>query len=340
MSRQRQILLYVSELASLAGEETHFKSRGDAIYDVMKRNNMPHPDDKAVAQKRKDAERLSNEASRLSKKTRQYREDVERIAANTSVMGRSIESAPATTTISDLKRMIAMRNEARKQEETLIAKLVETVKEKQQTETKMKAAADLLRKDKLQQRSIVQQTVNKVLALEPATVAPVVTATAITAPSQAVMETITPEIRSEIRKELRSRAMQSSGKHYEAKDIARERPQAQNSQKGYSKCFCTKKSGIPFKIFGRIDAMQGGKLCEFKRRMNRLFEDVPHYELPQLYGYMVVTGIYAIEQIETYRDKSLTHDVTFDPEQWNTYLNNIDDAVEEMQRLAASANPL
>lgn len=74
-------------------------------------------------------------------------------------------------------------------------------------------------------------------------------------------------------------------------------------------------------------------MVEYKNRMHRLFARVPDYELPQLYVYMALTSSTRAKQVEQWGDDTLVHEVHFDDKEWESILEDVSNAVDEMIRI-------
>lgn len=112
---------------------------------------------------------------------------------------------------------------------------------------------------------------------------------------------------------------------------------AHHSQQAVKKTFTTQR-GNEYVLFGRLDGYDPKDACvvEYKNRMHRLFARVPDYELPQLYVYMALTSSTRAKQVEQWGDDTLVHEVHFDDKEWESILENVSNAVDEMIRIDGS----
>ena len=74
-----------------------------------------------------------------------------------------------------------------------------------------------------------------------------------------------------------------------------------------------KSIGDGVRIAGRVDGMNElGEIIEVKKRMHRLFKDVPKYEMVQMYIYMFLLNKPDCVHIQKYNQKSVETEITMD----------------------------
>jgi hypothetical protein len=90
---------------------------------------------------------------------------------------------------------------------------------------------------------------------------------------------------------------------------------------------------IPF-ISGFIDGIVNNEyIVEMKDRQNKVFDDIPNYEMVQMIVYMKITNIHECHHIERYKDEIKTTIIKFDKEKWNIIEKKIIDFVDYFEKI-------
>lgn len=135
-----------------------------------------------------------------------------------------------------------------------------------------------------------------------------------------------------VRKAVEGKLVCEVGKAREAVDMKMHGASPFHRQKALSKNMVTDE-GLSYVLWGRADAVTDVTVDEYKNRKNRLFGQVPPYELPQIYAYMFLSGKRKARQIETHGQEQLVHEIEFRDAVWNWYKSELDKAVEEMEEM-------